>query len=60
MPGKRQMLLILIENHAGPVALNLIRQNFVSIHKTLRISMAVPPGMSDHVLRREEIAALPN
>ena len=49
-----------VENHAAAIALHFIHYNFARIHKTLRITPAMAAGISDHVWRNEEIAALAN
>jgi len=49
-----------IENHAAPIALHLLHQNFARGLKTLRIAPAVATGLSDHVWSHEELAALTN
>jgi IS1 family transposase len=47
-----------VENHAAAVAIHFIHYNFVSLHKTLRITPAMAAGLSDHVWSLEEIALL--
>ncbi len=46
------------ENHAHAVALHFMYYNFGRIHKTLRVTPAMEAGITDHVWRLEEIAAL--
>ena len=47
-----------VENHAYAVALHYMFYNFAKIHKTLRVTPAMQPGISDHVWSLEEIARL--
>jgi IS1 family transposase len=49
-----------IENHIAAVAIHFIHYNFARIHKTLRITLAMAAGISDHVWSLEEIALLSN
>jgi len=46
------------ENHAYAVALHYMYYNFGRIHKTLRVTLAMEAGVTDHVWTLEEIAAL--
>lgn len=47
-----------IENHIAPVALHFLHFNFATIHKALRITPAIAPGLSDHVWSPEGIARM--
>lgn len=47
-----------IENLEHAVALHFMYYNFGRIHKTLRVTPAMEAGISDHVWKLEEIAAL--
>jgi hypothetical protein len=46
------------ENHGRAVALCFMYCNFCCIHQTLRVTPAMEAGISDHVWRVEELAAL--
>lgn len=46
------------ENHAHAVAMNFLYYNFARIRRTLRITPAMPAGISDHVWSIEEIVGL--
>ena len=47
-----------VENHAFHLALHYMYDNFVRIHKTLRVTPAMTAGVTDHLWGVEEIAAL--
>jgi IS1 family transposase len=47
-----------VENLECMVALHFMHYNFGRIHKSLRVTPAMEAGISDHVWRLEEIAAL--
>jgi hypothetical protein len=38
-----------IENHAAAVALYYFAYNFIKIHRTLRVSLAMAAGVTDHL-----------
>src|SRR5436309_8274090 len=44
-----------IQNHAAMVAIYALHYNFARIHKTLRITLSMAAGLSDHVWSLEEI-----
>jgi hypothetical protein len=46
------------ENHVHMVALYTVFYNFVKIHKTLRVTLAMQAGVSDHVWSFEEVVGL--
>lgn len=43
-----------VENHAYHVALHYMHYNFCRIHKTLRVTLAMEAGLTDHVWTIEE------
>jgi hypothetical protein len=47
-----------VENLGHAVALHFMHYNFGRIHQTLRVTPAMQAGLTDHVWRLEEIAAL--
>ena len=47
-----------VENHVAMVAIHFLHYNFARIHKTLRVTLAMAAGLSDHVWSLEEIALL--
>ncbi len=47
-----------VENHAHSVALHFMYYNFARIHQTLRVTLAMEAGVSDHVWSPEEIVGL--
>lgn len=47
-----------IENLLNSVALHFVHCNFARLHKSLRITPAMEPGLSDHVWTIEEITRL--
>lgn len=46
------------ENHALSVALHYMHYNFCRIHKTLRITLAMAAGVTDHVWSVADIVAI--
>jgi len=46
------------ENHCAAISLHFLHYNFCRIHQSLRCTPATEAGISDHVWRIEEIAAL--
>ena len=47
-----------LENHAAAIALYFTYYNFARIHQTLRVTLAMEAGISDHVWSIEEIVSL--
>ena len=47
-----------VDNHKAAQALYFMRHNVGRIHKSLRVTPAMEPGVSDHVWSLEEIAGL--
>jgi hypothetical protein len=47
-----------IQNHAAMVAIHAVHYNFARIHKSLRITLAMASGLSDHVWSLEEIVMI--
>lgn len=47
-----------VENHAHAVALHMMYNNFVRIHKTLRVTPAMASGVSDRLWEIADIAQL--
>lgn len=45
-----------VENHTHAVALHVKFHNFSRVHKTLRVTPAMPAGITDHIWSLEEIA----
>ncbi len=45
-----------LENHAWAIALHYMYFNFARIHQTLRVTLAMEAGVSDHIWSVEEIA----
>jgi hypothetical protein len=43
-----------VENHAYQVALHFMNYNFCRIHKTLRVTLAMEAGLTNHVWSLEE------
>ena len=50
--------LLPVENLAHAVSLHFIFYNFGRIHKSLRVTLAMEAGVSDHVWTLEEIVNL--
>jgi len=46
------------ENHCHSLALYFLYCNFVRIHKTLKVTPAMAPGVSDRLWSMEDIVAL--
>ena len=46
------------DNHKAAVALYFMWYNYAWIHQTLRVTLAMEAGISDHVWSAEEIARL--
>ena len=44
-----------VENHRAAVALHLAHYNFVRLHKTLRVTPAMPANVSSHLWSLEEL-----
>lgn len=49
-----------VENHEAAIALHFMHYNFARIHQSLRITPAMPAGVSDHVWSLEKIVNLLN
>ena len=47
-----------VENHEAAVALHFMHYNFCRIRQTLRITPAMPAGITDHVWELTEIVGL--
>ena len=47
-----------VENHIHMVALYAVFYNFITIHKTLRVTPAMQAGLTDHAWNMEEIVRL--
>jgi hypothetical protein len=47
-----------IENHAAAVALYYFAYNFIKIHRTLRVSLAMAAGVTDHLWDTGELISL--
>ena len=47
-----------IENHKHSIALHFMHYNYCRIHKTLRVTLAMEAGISNHVWSLEELASL--
>jgi hypothetical protein len=47
-----------IDNHIAALSLYFMYYNFCRIHQTLRVTLAMEAGLSDHVWEVEEIVAL--
>lgn len=46
-----------VENHSAAVALNYFAHNFIQIHRTLRTSPAMAPGVTDHLWSVADLVA---
>jgi hypothetical protein len=47
-----------VENHAAAVALNYFAYNFIQIHRTLRCTLAMAAGVTDHLWSVDDLVAL--
>jgi IS1 family transposase len=47
-----------VQNHEAAVAVHYMYYNFVRIHQTLRVTLAMAAGISHHVWSFQEVAAL--
>ena len=47
-----------IENHAAAVALNFFAYNYIKIHRTLRVSLAMAAGVTDRLWEVKDLVAM--
>jgi hypothetical protein len=47
-----------LEDHAAATALNYFAYNFIKIHRTLRMSPAIAPGVTDRLWDVNDLVAL--
>lgn len=47
-----------VENHCYAIALHFVHYNFCRIHKTLRVTPAMEAGLTDDIMKVEDIVAL--
>ncbi len=47
-----------VENHEHAIALHYMHYNFCRVHQTLRVTLAMEAGMTDHIWTIEELVII--